>query len=81
MYRTRTTINQGYYYFPLKFHVGFSLMIGDISLKTCGYKTRAVINRARLITARVRYLGNLNKSNGLLKRTERPELVTFKKLE
>ena len=31
-------------------------MIGGIPLKMCGYKTRAVINQARLITARVSLL-------------------------
>ena len=55
MYRTRATINRGYYYFFLKSYVGFSLMIGGIPLKMCGYKTSAVINRARLMVARVRY--------------------------
>ena len=43
-YRTSTTINRGYYYFLLESHVGFSLMIGGIPLKMCGYKTRAVVN-------------------------------------
>ena len=52
----RATINHGYYYFFLKSHVGFSLMIGGIPLKMRGYKTRAIINQARLITACVRYL-------------------------
>ena len=56
MYRTHATINCGYYYFFLKLHVGFSLMIGGIPLEMCGLKTRAVINRARLIFARVRYV-------------------------
>ena len=53
-YRTCPTISRGYYYFFLKSHVGFSLMFGGIPLKICSYKTRAVINQARLITARVR---------------------------
>ena len=55
-YRTRATINRGYYYFFLKTHVGFSLKFVGIPLKMCGYKRRAAINRARLIVARVRYL-------------------------
>ena len=32
-------------------------MIVGIPLKMCGYKTSAVNNQARLITARLRYLG------------------------
>ena len=56
MYRTRATINRGYYYFFLKTHVGFSLKFVGIPLEMYGYKRRAVINRARLIVARVRYL-------------------------
>ena len=51
----RATIDRGYYYFFLKLYVGFSLMIGGIPLKMCGYKTSAVIIRARLVVARVRY--------------------------
>ena len=53
-YRTRATINRGYYYFFLKTDVGFSLKFVGIPLKMCGYKRRAAINRARLIVARVR---------------------------
>ena len=56
LYRTRATINHGYFYFFRKSYVGFSLMIGGIPLKMCGYKTRAVIDRVRLITVRIRYL-------------------------
>ena len=52
LYRTRATINHGYFYFFRKSYVGFSLMI---PLKMCGYKTRAVIKQARLKTARVQY--------------------------
>ena len=37
-------------------------MIGGIPLKMCGYKTRAVINRVRLITALVRYIKDIKKS-------------------
>ena len=65
-YRTRATINRGYYYFFLKSYVGFSLMIGGIPLKMCGYKTRAVINRTQLITARIRYILSLYKSSTVL---------------
>ena len=55
-YRTCAIINRGYNYFFLKPHIGFSLIIGGIPLKICGYKTRAVINQAQLITACVRYI-------------------------
>ena len=55
-YRTHATINRGYYYFLLNSYVGLSLMIGGIPLKMCSYKTRAVIIRAWLITACIRYL-------------------------
>ena len=54
--RTRVIITRGFYYFSILQHVGFSLMIGGISLKWCGYSTQAVIIRERLIIARVRYL-------------------------
>ena len=56
---TRAINNRGFYYFFILSHVGFSLMIGGIPLKLlkmCGYKTRAVITRERLLMARVRYL-------------------------
>ena len=46
-----TSINRGYYYFSLKSHVGFSLMIGGIPLKMCVYKTRAVVNQEQLLEA------------------------------
>ena len=59
-YRACATINRGYYNFFLKSHVGFSLMISGIPLQICGYKLTAVINRARLITARVRYFSKRN---------------------
>ena len=49
-YRTRATINPGYY------HVGFSLMIDGSPLKICSYKTRAVVNRVRLIIAWLMYI-------------------------
>ena len=56
MYRTRTTINCGYYYFFQNSPVGSSLKIVAIPLKFCGYKTGAVIIQERLMVARVRYL-------------------------
>ena len=43
-YRMHASINRSYYYFFLNSHVSFSLMIGGILLKVCGYKMRAVIN-------------------------------------
>ena len=56
IYRTLAIINQGFYYFSVFSNVGFSFMFGGIPLKLGGYKTRAVITRARLIMARVRYI-------------------------
>ena len=38
-------------------------MIGGTPLKMCGYKTRAVINRARLMVARVRYISQIVQSS------------------
>ena len=52
----RATSNRGYYYFLLKSHVGFSLMIVGIPLKKCDCKTRVVFNRERLLVAHVQYL-------------------------
>ena len=37
IYRTRTIINRGYYFFLLFCDVGFSLMFGGIPLKLCGH--------------------------------------------
>ena len=36
-YRTRASNNRGFYYFFILLHVGFSLMFGGISLKSCGH--------------------------------------------
>ena len=46
--------SRGYYVF-LNSHVDFCLMIGNIPLKICGYKTRAVINQEQLVVVLVWY--------------------------
>ena len=55
-YRTLAIITRGFYYFFVFSHVGFSLMFASIPMKFGGYKTRAVIIRARLMMASVRYI-------------------------
>ena len=37
VYRNRTIINRGYYFFSLFYDIGFSLMFGGIPLKLRGY--------------------------------------------
>ena len=54
-YRTLAIITRGFYYFSVFSHVGISLMFGSVTMTLGGYKTRAVIIRARLMMASVRY--------------------------
>ena len=53
-YRTLAIITRGFYYFSIFSHVGVSLMFGSVTMTLGGYKTRAVIIRARLMMASVR---------------------------
>ena len=53
-YHTLAIITRGFYYFSIFSHVGFSLMFGSVTMTLGGYKTRAVIIRARLMMASVR---------------------------
>ena len=56
IYRTLAIITRGFYYFSIFSHVGVSLMFGSVTMTLGGYKTRAVIIRARLMMASVRYV-------------------------
>ena len=55
VYRTLAIITRGFYYFSIFSHVGVSLMFGSVTMTLGGYKTRAVIIRARLMITFVRF--------------------------
>ena len=56
MYRTLAIITRGFYDFSIFSYIGFSLMFGSVTMTLGGYKTRAVIIKARLMMASVRYM-------------------------